>query len=38
MAHIAMLEVDENGSPAVWSDHISNAEYAVSLRSRGESA
>jgi quercetin dioxygenase-like cupin family protein len=29
MAHIALLEVDESGSPAVWGDHVSDDEYAA---------
>jgi quercetin dioxygenase-like cupin family protein len=29
MTHIAMLEVDENGNPATWGDHITNEEYAA---------
>ena len=29
MTHIAMLAVDENGSPAVWGDHVSDEEYAA---------
>jgi quercetin dioxygenase-like cupin family protein len=29
MAHIAMLEVDEEGNPATWGDHVSDDEYAA---------
>ena len=29
MAHIAMLEVDEAGSPAVWGEHVSDEEYGA---------
>jgi hypothetical protein len=29
MAHIAMLQVDEEGSPATWGDHVSDEEYAA---------
>jgi quercetin dioxygenase-like cupin family protein len=28
MAHIAMLEVDEDGKPATWGDHVTDEEYA----------
>ena len=28
MTHIAMLDVDEEGSPATWGDHVSDEEYA----------
>ena len=27
MAHLAMLEVDEEGKPAAWGDHVSDDEY-----------
>ena len=29
MTHIAMLEVDEEGKPATWGDHVSDDEYAA---------
>jgi len=29
MTHIAMLEVDDEGTPAVWGDHVSDEEYAA---------
>src|SRR3954447_22466285 len=29
MAHVALLEVDEEGNPAVWGDHVSDDEYAA---------
>ena len=29
MTHLAMLEVDDEGSPAVWGDHVSNVEYGA---------
>jgi quercetin dioxygenase-like cupin family protein len=29
MTHIAMLEVDEDGNPATWGDHISDDEYGA---------
>ena len=29
MAHLAMLEVDEEGSNATWGEHVSDAEYTV---------
>ncbi len=28
MTHIAMLDVDEEGNPAAWGDHVSDEEYA----------
>jgi quercetin dioxygenase-like cupin family protein len=27
MTHIAMLEVDDDGNPATWGDHVTDAEY-----------
>ena len=27
MTHLAMLEVDDKGNPAVWGEHVSDAEY-----------
>jgi quercetin dioxygenase-like cupin family protein len=29
MTHIAMLEVDDEGSPATWGDHVTDEEYAA---------
>ena len=29
MTHVAMLEVDEAGSPATWGDHVTDDEYAA---------
>ena len=29
MTHIAMLEVDDEGNPATWGDHVSDEEYAA---------
>ena len=29
MRHIAILEVDEEGNPATWGDHVSDEEYAA---------
>jgi quercetin dioxygenase-like cupin family protein len=29
MTHIAMLQVDDDGQPAVWGDHVSDDEYAA---------
>ena len=29
MTHIAMLEVDAEGNPATWGDHVSDDEYAA---------
>ncbi|MFZ1880229.1 MAG: cupin domain-containing protein [Gaiellaceae bacterium] len=31
MAHIAMLEVDDDGIPATWGEHVSDEEYAAAL-------
>jgi quercetin dioxygenase-like cupin family protein len=28
MIHLAMLEVDDEGNPATWGDHVSDEEYA----------
>jgi quercetin dioxygenase-like cupin family protein len=27
MTHLAMLEVDDEGNPAVWAEHVTDAEY-----------
>ena len=27
MTHLAMLEVDDDGNPAVWGDHVTDDEY-----------
>ena len=29
MTHIAMLEVDAEGNPATWGDHVSDEEYGA---------
>jgi quercetin dioxygenase-like cupin family protein len=29
MTHLAMLEVDDEGNPATWGDHVSGQEYAA---------
>jgi quercetin dioxygenase-like cupin family protein len=29
MTHIAMLEVDNDGTPATWGDHVTDEEYAA---------
>jgi quercetin dioxygenase-like cupin family protein len=29
MAHIALLEVGDDGKPATWGDHVSDEEYAA---------
>jgi quercetin dioxygenase-like cupin family protein len=29
MTHIAMLEVDDEGHPATWGDHVTDDEYAA---------
>jgi quercetin dioxygenase-like cupin family protein len=28
MTHLAMLEVDDDGTPAAWGDHVTDEEYA----------
>jgi quercetin dioxygenase-like cupin family protein len=28
MTHLAMLEVDDDGNPAVWGEHVTDAEYS----------
>ncbi len=29
MTHVAMLDVDDEGNPATWGDHVTGAEYAA---------
>ena len=29
MTHLAMLEVDRDGTPATWGDHVTDEEYAA---------
>jgi hypothetical protein len=29
MTHLAMLDVDDEGSAADWADHVSDEEYAA---------
>ena len=29
MTHLAMLEVDDEGKPATWGDHVTDEEYAT---------
>jgi quercetin dioxygenase-like cupin family protein len=29
MTHLAMLEVDDNGNPATWGDHVTDEEYSA---------
>lgn len=29
MTHVAMLEVDDQGNPAVWGDHVTDEEYGA---------
>jgi quercetin dioxygenase-like cupin family protein len=33
MTHLAMLEVDDDGNPAVWGDHVTDAEYNAARES-----
>jgi quercetin dioxygenase-like cupin family protein len=30
MAHIAIVEVDDDGNPATWGDHVTDEEYGAS--------
>ena len=36
MTHLAMLEVDDEGNPATWGDHVSDEEYAAAPPIEGE--
>jgi hypothetical protein len=29
MAHVAMVEVDDEGNPATWGDHVTDEEYGA---------
>jgi quercetin dioxygenase-like cupin family protein len=29
MTHLAMLEVDDEGNPAMWGDHVTDQEYGA---------
>jgi hypothetical protein len=29
MTHLAMLEVDDEGYPAIWGDHVTDEEYSA---------
>ena len=29
MTHLAMLEVDDDGNPAIWGEHVADEEYAA---------
>ena len=29
MTHLAMLEVDDEGNPAIWGDHVTDQEYGA---------
>jgi hypothetical protein len=29
MTHLAMLEVDDEGNPATWNEHVTDEEYAA---------
>jgi quercetin dioxygenase-like cupin family protein len=33
MTHLARLEVDDDGNPAVWGDHVTDAEYNAARES-----
>ena len=32
MVHVAMQEADDSGSPVVWGEHVTDAEYATPAR------
>jgi quercetin dioxygenase-like cupin family protein len=36
MTHIALLQVGDDGSPATWGEHVSDAEYAAAPAIDGE--
>jgi hypothetical protein len=36
MTHLAMLEVDDEGNPATWNEHVSDEEYAAAPPVAGE--
>jgi hypothetical protein len=33
MTHLAMLEVDDEGNPAIWGDHVTDEEYSAAAPS-----
>ena len=35
MTHLALLEVDEEGIPAHWGDHVTDEEYGLADRTHG---
>ena len=35
MTHLAMLEVDDDGHPATWGDHVTDEEYAAAPELEG---
>jgi hypothetical protein len=36
MTHLAMVEVDDEGSPATWNEHVTDDEYATAPPLDGE--
>jgi quercetin dioxygenase-like cupin family protein len=36
MTHLAMLEIDDEGSPATWNEHVTDDEYAAAPPLDGE--
>ena len=32
MVHVAMQEADDSGSPVVWGEHVTDAEYTTPAR------
>ena len=35
MTHLAMLEVDDEGKPATWGDHVTDEEYGAAIEDGG---
>jgi hypothetical protein len=35
MTHLAMLQVDDDGNPATWGEHVSDEEYAAAPKVEG---
>ena len=35
MTHLAMLEVDNNGNPAIWGEHVTGEEYEAATEVNG---
>jgi quercetin dioxygenase-like cupin family protein len=37
MSHLSLVEVDDDGIPAVWGEHVTDEEYGASPRADGSS-